>query len=54
VIDLENSGLPCPRCGKVLEMGKHKEHKDFIIDYCAHCHGCWFDRGELARLLAVP
>jgi Zn-finger nucleic acid-binding protein len=52
VVNRTVADLPCPRCGNVLEMGSHSEHTDFLIDYCAHCQGCFFDRGELARLLA--
>jgi Zn-finger nucleic acid-binding protein len=52
VVNRTVADLPCPRCGHVLEMGSHSEYLDFLIDYCAHCHGCFFDRGELARLLA--
>lgn len=52
VINRTIAGLPCPRCGRVLEIGSHSEHLDFLIDYCSGCQGAFFDRGELARLLA--
>lgn len=49
-----NSGLYCPRCGmsRGLEIGTHSKFSDFKIDHCPKCKGCFFDRGELARLLA--
>ena len=52
VVNRTVADLPCPRCGKVLETGHHHAHLDFWIEFCAHCQGCYFDRGELARLLA--
>lgn len=51
VVNRTPADVPCPRCGHGLEMGSHSEHTDFLIDYCAHCQGAFFDRGELARLL---
>ena len=51
VVNRTVADLPCPRCGKVLEMGSHSDDTEFMIDYCPNCRGAFFDRGELARLL---
>lgn len=52
VIRLEPTGLPCPRCRGKLHEGTHSHYPDFKIDHCPECGGSFFDRGELARLLA--
>ena len=52
VENLVPTELPCPRCQTPLERGHHQVHKDFDIDLCPSCGGGFFDRGELARLLA--
>jgi Zn-finger nucleic acid-binding protein len=52
VVNRTVADLPCPRCGMVLEMGSHSEETNFLIDFCPGCQGAFFDRGELARLLA--
>lgn len=52
VINRTVADLPCPRCGQVLEMGSHSDDTGFLIDFCPHCQGAFFDRGELARLLS--
>lgn len=52
VINLEPTGLKCPRCKSKLQEGEHSEHADFQIEYCETCGGGFFDRGEMVRLLA--
>lgn len=52
VIELSSTEWPCPRCQACLEKGRHSVHQDFQIDLCPQCGGGFFDRGELARLLA--
>ena len=39
--------MKCPNCGKELIT---VEYKDIELDYCIHCHGIWFDSGELKLL----
>lgn len=52
VINRTVADMPCPRCGRVLEMGSHSEDLEFLIDVCVECQGCFLNRGEFARLLA--
>ena len=52
VVNLESTGLKCPRCPGELQEGSHSKFADFKIDHCVECGGGFFDRGEMARLLA--
>ena len=40
--------MKCPACGSVMVV---VEHKRIELDYCAKCHGVWFDAGEMELLL---
>lgn len=40
----------CPLC-RVLPLAPER-HRNVEIDRCARCHGAWFDRGEIERVLA--
>lgn len=47
--NVSNSGLQCPlRCG----MLRHAALADLALQWCATCHGVWFDSGSIAKLLA--
>lgn len=43
-------GVLCPRCDLALETYTHKGQ---ILDRCQHCHGVWFDAGELTAELEI-
>src|SRR2546421_11633308 len=36
----------CPKCGYDLITG---EWHGIQVDQCTHCHGVWFDKGEVDR-----
>ncbi|MFC1946219.1 zf-TFIIB domain-containing protein, partial [Chloroflexota bacterium] len=38
----------CPVCKQDMLV---VEHQNIELDYCASCHGVWFDSGELELLL---
>ena len=38
----------CPACKNDMIV---VEHNEIELDYCASCHGVWFDSGELRLLL---
>ena len=38
----------CPACKNQMVA---VEHNEIELDYCADCHGVWFDSGELRLLL---
>jgi len=40
------SALSCPRCGRLM---KECAYGDLVLDECAGCQGCWYDKGELDR-----
>lgn len=42
--------MDCPVCGERL---KEIERSGVLIDICPACKGCWLDRGELDKLLAL-
>ena len=52
VVNLEETDYKCPRCQGGLHEGSHSKFADFKIDHCTGCGGGFFDRGEMARLLA--
>ena len=39
--------MRCPKCRADMEM---VDHEGTVIDRCVHCHGLWFDLGELERV----
>src|ERR1019366_7625487 len=41
----------CPACGEMMLRKNFRESSGVIVDVCA-AHGVWFDRGELATILA--
>jgi Zn-finger nucleic acid-binding protein len=43
--------LPCPQCSKLMNRSNFGHRSGVIIDVCKG-HGTWFERGELARVLA--
>ena len=43
--------LPCPQCSKLMNRSNFGNRSGVIIDVCKG-HGTWFERGELARVLA--
>ena len=40
--------MKCPKCGYDLITG---EWHGIEVDQCTHCHGVWFDKGEVENLL---
>ncbi len=51
----DSEKLSCPKCMGFLEtkeVGEMEKHGIFI-DQCALCHGIWFDKGELAKVLKL-
>jgi len=40
--------MKCPKCGYDLITG---EWHGIQVDQCTHCHGVWFDKGEVENLL---
>jgi len=42
---------PCPQCPKLMNRSNFGHKSGVIIDVCKG-HGAWFERGELARVLA--
>ena len=42
--------MNCPVCGERL---REIERSGVLIDICPACKGCWLDRGELDKLLAL-
>lgn len=40
--------MKCPKCGSDLE---EIDHLGILVDRCDHCHGVFFDHGELDLLL---
>jgi uncharacterized protein len=40
--------MKCPKCGYELITG---EWHGIQVDQCTHCHGVWFDKGEVETLL---
>jgi len=42
--------MKCPACKVTTAV---IEHDKIELDYCALCHGIWFDRGELELLLDI-
>src|SRR5256712_2742067 len=40
--------MKCPKCGYDLITG---EWHGIQVDQCTHCHGVWFDKGEVETLL---
>jgi Zn-finger nucleic acid-binding protein len=42
--------MDCPVCGERL---KEIDRSGVLIDICPGCKGCWLDRGELDKLLAL-
>lgn len=45
---LIQSELICPRCSIAMFIAKFK---DFEIDFCNNCHGIWFDRNEVIKVI---
>jgi Zn-finger nucleic acid-binding protein len=43
--------VPCPQCKKIMNRSNFGHRSGVIIDVCKG-HGAWFERGELARVLA--
>jgi len=41
--------LPCPEGHRLSRL----EYRTLEIDWCADCHGIWFDAGELRRLIDI-
>jgi Zn-finger nucleic acid-binding protein len=41
------SVLPCPEGHELSRV----EYRTLELDWCAQCHGIWFDAGELRRLI---
>jgi uncharacterized protein len=39
--------MHCPLCKKPMIVLQSRELE---VDYCVHCGGCWFDKGELEAL----
>jgi Zn-finger nucleic acid-binding protein len=39
--------LPCPEGHRLSRL----EYRTLELDWCADCHGIWFDAGELRRLI---
>jgi Zn-finger nucleic acid-binding protein len=42
---------PCPQCSKLMNRSNFGHRSGVLIDVCKG-HGTWFERGELARVLA--
>ncbi len=42
--------MKCPKCGMDLD---EIEYRAIKVDFCGTCGGTWFDKGEVAQLLAV-
>lgn len=43
--------MNCPRCQQTLD---HVNAEGLELDYCASCHGVWFDKGEVRAFFALP
>jgi Zn-finger nucleic acid-binding protein len=43
--------VPCPQCSKLMNRSNFGHRSGVVIDVCKG-HGAWFERGELARVLA--
>ncbi len=46
---LKSTDLRCPDDGRALSAFTTR---GIELDWCAHCHGVWLDRGELATIMA--
>lgn len=46
---LQSTALRCPDDGRTLSAFTSRGVE---LDWCAHCHGVWLDRGELATIMA--
>ena len=44
----EEHSLKCPKCQHGMQ---EVTHEGIVIDRCTHCHGLWFDAGELGAIL---
>jgi len=44
----EVHSIECPKCGHGMEEISYGA--DLLIDRCTHCHGLWFDKGEVSQL----
>ena len=42
--------MKCPKCGSDLQ---EVEFRKIKVDFCASCHGYWFDAGEVMELLKM-
>lgn len=42
--------MKCPKCGMDLHEIEFRKVK---VDFCASCHGYWFDSGEVMQLLEM-
>jgi Zn-finger nucleic acid-binding protein len=43
-------GMPCPKCGGVMERKEYAYCSQVMIDKCPKCGGVWLDRGEVEAL----
>lgn len=39
--------LPCPMCDRTMQ---RRDHAGITLDFCARCHGVWFDNAELSHI----
>jgi len=43
--------MNCPRCNNLLD---RIDADGLELDYCAQCHGVWFDKGEIRSFFGLP
>lgn len=44
---------PCPQCDNAMLKVQHGELRPAFIDFCAHCHGIWLEKGVLPSVHGV-
>ncbi|MDD5746042.1 MAG: zf-TFIIB domain-containing protein [Candidatus Omnitrophica bacterium] len=44
---IEKQSLSCPCCDLPMDKVSFNAAEAIIADYCPHCEGLWFDKGEL-------
>jgi Zn-finger nucleic acid-binding protein len=46
--------LPCPQCGRAMDVHPYYGPGNIVIDTCAACELLWLDHGELASVIDAP
>ena len=46
--------LPCPQCGRLMDVHPYYGPGNIIIDTCGACQLIWLDHGELGSVVDAP